>query len=146
MLLAALRRPDRIAGLVGVAAAPDFTEDLIWARYESAARTELIENGFRYEPDKYDSRPYPVTLQLIEEARQHLLLRAPIPLHCPVRLLHGMRDPDVPWQTALHVGERLETNDVEIGLIKDGDHRLSRDADIVRLKATVAALCRQIRA
>lgn len=144
MLLAALRRPERVAGLVGIAAAPDFTEDLMWAGYDAAARTELIENGIRYEPSEYDSRPNPVTLRLIEEARRHLLLRAPIPLRCPVRLLHGMRDPDVPWRTALLIGERLESGDVEIDLIKDGDHRLSRDADIIRLKATVAALCRQV--
>jgi pimeloyl-ACP methyl ester carboxylesterase len=146
MLLAALRRPERVAGLVGVAAAPDFTEDLMWARYDAAARSELLRNGIRYEPSAYDSRPYPVALRMIEEARRHLLLRAPIPLHCPIRLLHGMRDPDVPWRTSLHLAERLEADDVETVLIKDGDHRLSRQADIARLEAAVAALCRQVRA
>jgi pimeloyl-ACP methyl ester carboxylesterase len=141
MLLAALRRPDRVAGLVGVAAAPDFTEDLMWSRYDADARAVLRRDGVRREASQYDAEPYPITLRLIEEARRHLLLRAAIPVRCPVRLLHGMRDPDVPWQTALRLAERLAAEDVEVALIKDGDHRLSREADIGRLTRTVETLC-----
>jgi pimeloyl-ACP methyl ester carboxylesterase len=142
MLLVALRRPERIAGLIGIAAAPDFTEDLMWALYDASARAVLRRDGIRHEASQYDAQAYPITWQLIEEAREHLLLRAPIAIRCPVRLLHGMRDPDVPWQTALRIAERLQSEDVEVALIKDGDHRLSRDADIARLTATVEALCR----
>lgn len=146
MLLAALRRPERVAALVGIAAAPDFTEDLMWARYDAKARAELAETGIRREPSAYDDQPYPITLRLIEEARGHLLLRGPIPIRCPVRLLHGMRDPDVPWETALRLAERLATDDVEIHLVRDGDHRLSRDADTVRLQTTVSAVCQGVHA
>jgi pimeloyl-ACP methyl ester carboxylesterase len=144
MLLLAQRRPERIAGLVGVAAAPDFTEDLMWDRYDETARAELARTGIRQEPSEYDPQPYPIAFGLIEEARRHLLLRRRIPVRCPTRLLHGMRDPDVPWQTALRIAECLEAEDVEITLIKDGDHRLSRDADIGRLLGTVRELCRGV--
>jgi pimeloyl-ACP methyl ester carboxylesterase len=146
MLLAALRRPERVAGLVGVAAAPDFTEDLMWARYDETARGELVTKGIRYEPSEYDAEPYPIAHRLIEEARRRLLLRASIAVRCPVRLLHGMRDADVPWQTALRIAERVESENVEVTLVKDGDHRLSRDADIARLLATVETLCREVAA
>ena len=141
MLLAALARPDRVAGLLGVAAAPDFTEDLIWARYDMAARTGLIENGVRYEPSGYDEEPCPISYPLIEEGRNHLLLRRPIPIHCPIRLLHGKRDTDVPWMTAARIAEKVLSKDVKVLLVDDGDHRLSRGEDLARLCAVVRELC-----
>ena len=140
MLLAALARPDRVAGLVGIAAAPDFTEDLIWARYPQAVRETVMREGVYMQPSEYDPNGYPITRGLIEDGRRHLLLRAPIDLGCPVRLLHGMRDPDVPWQTALRIAERLTSDDVTVTLIKDGDHRLSREQDIARICAAVDGL------
>ena len=140
MLLAALARPQRVAALVGIAAAPDFTEDLMWQRFPEEVKAEIETKGVYYEPSDYAETPYPLTKHLIEEGRRHLLLRAAIPLACPVRLLHGMRDPDVPWETALRLAERLESRDVEVTLVKDGDHRLSEPADLRRLTATLDRL------
>lgn len=140
MLLAALARPQRTAAMVGIAAAPDFTEDLMWQRFPEEVKAEIETKGVYYEPSDYAETPYPLTKHLIEEGRRHLLLRAAIPLACPVRLLHGMRDPDVPWETALRLAERLESRDVEVTLVKDGDHRLSEPADLRRLTATLDRL------
>jgi pimeloyl-ACP methyl ester carboxylesterase len=140
MLLAALARPDRVAGLIGIAAAPDFTEDLIWARYPQAQRETIMREGVFLQPSEYDPNGYPITRGLIEDGRKHLVLRAPIDLGCPVRLLHGMHDPDVPWPTALRIAEGLKSDDVTVTLVKDGDHRLSRDQDITRICAAVDEL------
>ena len=140
MLLAALARPERVAGLVGVAAAPDFTEDLIWSGLDADARRTLRESGAIVLPCDYGDDPYPITMGLIDEARSHLLLRGPIPLHCPIHLLQGMADEDVPWRTALALAERVESTDVVVELVKDGDHRLSRDHDLARLCAAVDAI------
>ena len=142
MLLVALARPERVAGLVGVAAAPDFTEDLIWSRLDGAARQTLAEAGVIERPCDYGQDPYPITMRLIEEARSHLLLRAPIALDCPIHLLQGMVDEDVPWRTALQIADLVESSNVVIELVKDGDHRLSRDRDIARLCAAVEAIAR----
>ena len=140
MLLAALARPERIAGLLGIAAAPDFTEDLMWAAYSAEIRATIETEGVYHEPSDYSETPYPITKHLIEDGRRHLLLRAPIPLTCPVRLLQGMRDEDVPWQTALRLAEALESEDVEMTLVKAGDHRLSEPVDLQRLEATLQRL------
>ena len=141
MLLAALARPERVAGLVGIAAAPDFTEDLMWNRYGAEMRAELETKGVVHVPSDYDDRDYPIAHRLIEEGRRHLLLRRPIAIHCPVRLLHGRRDEDVPWMTAPRIAERLLSEDVRVLLVPDGDHRLSREEDLARLWALVDELC-----
>ncbi len=138
-LLAARARRDRIAGLVGIAAAPDFTETLMWQAMAPAERDTLLHDGVLYIPSQYGD-PYPITRKLIEDGRRHLLLRAPIPLDCPVRLLHGQRDPDVPWETALRIAERLTGPDVHVTLVKDGDHRLSRPQDLALLERTLTPL------
>ena len=130
MLLVALARPERVAGLVGVAAAPDFTEDLIWSTLDDETRQRLTETGAIELPCDYDDDPYPITMRLIEEARSHLLLHAPIPLDCPIHLLQGMVDEDVPWRTALRIAERVRSESVVVELVKDGDHRLSREHDL----------------
>jgi len=140
MLLAALARPARIAGLVGIAPAPDFTEDLMWSRYDTQVRATLERDGVYREPSTYSEEPYPITLRLIEDGRDHLLLRGPIGLACPLRILHGMRDEEVPWQIALRLTERIESKDVEVTLVKDGDHRLSEPRDLARLFDTVTRL------
>lgn len=124
MLLAALARPGRVVGLVGVAAAPDFTEDLLWDRLDESQRAALAKDGVCEVPSDYD-KPYPVTLRLIEEGRRHLLLRTPIALSCPVALVQGMEDRDVPFETAIRLAERLAGSDVTVTLVKDGDHRMS---------------------
>lgn len=145
MLLAALARRDRVAGLVGIAPAPDFSEDLMWDEMPEALRRELREKRVIYEPSEYSDEPTPVMMGLIEEARNHLLLRGDgIALTCPVRLLQGMEDPDVPWQTAMRLTEHLASDDVEVTLIKRGDHRLSTDQYLARLCDTVSTLCREI--
>ncbi len=144
MLLAALVRPQRIAGLVGIAAAPDFTEELMWRRYGTEIRDTLLRDGIYYEPSEYDDEPYPITLGLIEEGRDHLLLEKPIAIHCPVRLFHGRRDQSVPWTTAPRIAEKLLAEDVRVFTVKDGDHRLSRDNDIALLCAAVEELARQV--
>lgn len=141
MLLAALRRPERIAGLVGIAPAADFTQRLMWERLPEEVRDTLRREGVWRRPSAYGDGPYAITAALIEEGRQHLLLDRKIPLRCPVRLLQGMRDPDVPWRHALALVDALEAEDVLLTLIKDGDHRLSRPEDIERLLRTVDELC-----
>jgi pimeloyl-ACP methyl ester carboxylesterase len=133
MLLAALARPERVKALVGIAAAPDATEDLMWAELSEAQRATMLRDGFLRLPSQYSPEGYIYTRVLIEEGRRHLVMRAPIPLGCPVRLLHGMRDPDVPWRTSLALAEKLESRDVAVTLVKDGDHRLSTDANLVLL-------------
>jgi pimeloyl-ACP methyl ester carboxylesterase len=138
-LLTALKRPERIAGLIGVAAAPDFTEKLMWESMTFEERARLTREGVLRIPSQY-GEPTPVTRALIEDGRHHLLLNSPILIDCPVRLLHGQADPDVPWEMALRTAERLTASDVEIVLIKDGDHRLSRPRDLAVLRRTVAAL------
>ena len=142
MLLAALARPDRIAGLVGIAAAPDFTEDLMWAVMPAETRQCLLADGVIRQPSQYQDAPLEISRALIEDGRQHLLLRGPITIGCPVRLLHGLADPDVPWQTSMRLAQRLVGEDVTITLIKDGDHRLSREEDLARMFGAIAELSR----
>ncbi|WP_235830191.1 alpha/beta fold hydrolase [Algihabitans albus] len=144
MLLAALARPDRIAGLVGIAAAPDFTEELMWRRFSPEIRATLARDGLYREPSPYGDQPYTITRRLIEEGRDHLLLGSAIPLACPVRLLHGMADPDVPYQMSLRLAEALASEDVEVSLVKDGDHRMSAPEDLLRLGETLRALSERL--
>jgi pimeloyl-ACP methyl ester carboxylesterase len=140
-LALALRRPGRVAALVGIAAAPDFT-----ARIEAAlpveARAVLTRDGVWTRPSAYGA-PYPISAALLTEGRDHLLLGAPIPLEIPVRLLHGQQDLDVPWQLALELAEQITGADVQVTLVKDGEHRLSRPADLALLCRTLAALLPQ---
>jgi pimeloyl-ACP methyl ester carboxylesterase len=138
-LLLARAMPARVAALVGLAAAPDFTESLL-AGLSDAERATLHATGRIARPSLYGEEPYAFTRALIEDGRRQSLLSAPIPVTCPVRLLQGQQDPDVPWQTALRIAEQLQSTDVEITLVKDGDHRLSRPQDLALLVRTVAAL------
>jgi len=136
MLLVALARPDRLAGLVGIAAAPDFTQ---WG-FTDAQKIEIVERGRIEEPSDYADSPYVTTRGFFEAGQVSLMLDAPIAIDCPVRLLHGQADPDVPWSVSLRLAERLRSADVQVVLVKDGDHRLSRPQDIALLRATVASL------
>jgi pimeloyl-ACP methyl ester carboxylesterase len=140
MLLVALRRRERIAGLVGLAAAPDFTEDLMARELSPSQRQALARDGRLELPSAYSDSPYVITRALIEDGRRYLLLRQEIDLRVPVRLLHGMADPDVPFATSLRLAEKLQSTDVVVSLIKDGDHRLSRPQDLQRMSACVAEL------
>jgi pimeloyl-ACP methyl ester carboxylesterase len=142
MLLTALQRPDRIAGLVGIAAAPDFTEELMWNRMTAPIKEQLLRTGEWHEPSRYGP-DLPITLKLIEEGRHHLLLGQPIAVDCPVRLLQGMEDPEVPWRWAVRIAEHLTSRDVAVTLVKDGDHRLSRPQDLARLAAVIDEMSAQ---
>jgi pimeloyl-ACP methyl ester carboxylesterase len=130
--------PASVAGLVLVAPAIDFTEELMWKRFTPEIRRELEETGMWSRPSQYSPEPYLVTRRLIEEGRNHLLLGGMIETGCPVRILQGVEDPDVPWRHAVELTARLARDDVVLTLVKDGDHRLSRPEDIERLLAVVA--------
>jgi pimeloyl-ACP methyl ester carboxylesterase len=141
MLLAAKKRPGRIAGLVGIAAAPDFTEDLMWNTFPEALREQLMESGCIELPSKYDHGVYPISRDLIEDGRKNLILRNSIDFKGPVRLIHGMCDNDVPWQTSLQINACLRSTDVITTLVKNGDHRLSEPEDLKRMCQIVTEVC-----
>ncbi|HET6609497.1 MAG TPA: alpha/beta hydrolase [Rhodopila sp.] len=136
-LLTALARPERVAAFIGIAAAPDFTQRLMWESMTPAEKATLERDGVLYVPSQY-GEPTPITRALIDEGARHHVLMGQIALRCPIRLLHGQQDPDVPWQFALTIAQQAESNDVQVILVKDGDHRLSRPADLALLRATVA--------
>ncbi len=138
-LLLARSRSSRIKALVTVACAADFTQRLLWESMDAEKRQTLKSEGMVLVPSDYDDQPYPITRHLIEEGRNHLLLDGPIRLDCPISLLHGLSDHDVPWQISLNVTEQLTSNDAELTLVKTGDHRMSSPADLQRLCTTVAA-------
>jgi pimeloyl-ACP methyl ester carboxylesterase len=127
----------RIAALVLIAPAVDFTQALMWERFSPEIKRQIEQEGAWERPSQY-GEPYPITRGLIEEGRQHLLLGGMIETGCPVRILQGVQDPDVPWQHAVDLTARLAQDDVVLTLVKDGDHRLSRPEDIERLMAAVA--------
>jgi pimeloyl-ACP methyl ester carboxylesterase len=125
-----------LAGLVLIAPAPDFTEALMWNGFSPEIRREIETRGVWLRPSQY-GEPYPITRALIEEGRNHLLLGSAIDVGCPVRILQGAQDPDVPWQHAFALAHRLPSDDVVLTMIQDGDHRLSRPQDIARIIAAV---------
>jgi pimeloyl-ACP methyl ester carboxylesterase len=133
MLLVALRLQKRVAGLIGIAAAPDFTEDLIARELNDEQRLAMQRDGFVLVPCDYDDEPYTITQALIDDGRKNLLLNDSISLSQPVRLIQGLKDKDVPWGTALRLQEKLTGDDVETILVKDGNHRLSEPHDMKRL-------------
>ena len=128
-----------LAGLVLIAPAPDFTEELMWKGFSPEVRQEIETRGVWLRPSQY-GEPYPITRALIEEGRSHLLLGSAIDVGCPVRILQGAQDPDVPWQHAFALAQRLPSDDVVLTMIQDGDHRLSRPQDIARIIAAVAEI------
>ncbi len=127
-----------LAGMVLIAPAVDFTEELMWKNFSPAIRREIEEKGEWLRPSDYAEGPYPITRKLIEDGRKHLLLGGLIEPGCPVHILQGVHDPDVPWGHAVELVSRLARDDVVLTLIKDGDHRLSRPEDVERLIAAVA--------
>ncbi|MFY8047916.1 MAG: alpha/beta hydrolase family protein [Erythrobacter sp.] len=138
MLLVAEHLKHRLAGLIGIAPAPDFTR---WG-YSEAQRAQLAAGEVLYEPNPYGPEPTPTYPGFFADAECHLQLDAPIDLTCPVRLLHGKADDDVPWAVSLRLEAALRSDDVQVTVIEDGDHRLSRISDIAVLKAIVAGFYR----
>ena len=128
-----------LAGLVLIAPAPDFTEELMWKGFSPQIRQEIETSGVWLRPSEY-GEPYPITRTLIEEGRNHLLLGSAIEVGCPIRILQGAQDPDVPWRHAFALAHRLPVDDVVLTVIQDGDHRLSRPQDIARMLAAVAEI------
>jgi pimeloyl-ACP methyl ester carboxylesterase len=126
-----------IAGMVLIAPAVDFTEELMWKQFPDAIKREIEDKGAWMRPSEYSEMPYPITKRLIEDGRKHLLLGGLIDTGCPVHILQGVEDPDVPWQHAVELVSRFARDDVVLTLIKDGDHRLSRPEDIERLLSAV---------
>lgn len=126
-----------IAGMVLIAPAVDFTEELMWKQFPDSTKREIEQKGVWMRPSEYGNDPYPITRGLIEDGRKHLLLGGLIETRCPVHILQGVQDPDVPWRHAVELVSRFSRDDVVITLVKDGDHRLSRPEDIERLIAAV---------
>ena len=141
MLLAALARPERVHALIGIAPAPDFVRRLE-PGLTADQRRDLDRQGFFLRPSEYGDGPYAITKALIEDGRRHCLLDGPIPIKAPVRLLHGMRDDAVPWRDSLRLADRLASEDVRAVFVKDGDHRLSRPADLALLTTVLEGLLR----
>lgn len=138
--LAARGEAGRLAGMVLIAPAVDFTEELLWASLPEPIRAEIMEKGVWRQPSAYSDEPTPFTRALIEDGRAHLLFGGPIRTHCPVQILQGMQDPDVPWRHAQKLFERLPADPAVISLIRDGDHRLSREEDLRLLIGAVEAM------
>jgi pimeloyl-ACP methyl ester carboxylesterase len=135
--LAARKEEKRLAGLILLAPAVDFTEELMWATFDDATKREVEEKGVWMRPSAYSPEPTPITRRMIEEARKHLLFGGEIRAYAPVHILQGMADPDVPWRHALKLVEHLSGDPVTLSLIADGDHRLSREQDLAQLVAAV---------
>ena len=136
----AMARPHRIAGVVGIAPAPDFTEDQMWPGFSPEQRAQIMSAGVIEIPSDYNDGPYRISRHLIEDGREHLVLQGDIPITCPVRLIHGQRDESVPWQRSLMLAEKITGKDVDVHLIKNGDHRLSSPQELNRICEAVDEL------
>lgn len=128
---------ERIAGAVLIAPAWDMTERLMWSKFPPDTREEILSKGVWHRPSLYGDEPYPITRALIEEGRDHLIGDEGFAPGCPIRILQGQRDRDVPWQEAIELMERLQGDDVHLCLVKDGEHRMSRETDIALLLGLV---------
>jgi pimeloyl-ACP methyl ester carboxylesterase len=136
MLLVGLALGNRLKGLIGIAPAPDFTR---WG-FTDAQKAAIRDDGVLYQPNPYGPKPTPTWASLYDDGVGHELLGGEIAIHCPVRLLHGQADADVPWQISLKLAAALRSIDVRVTLIKDGDHRLSREMDVALLLLAVGEL------
>jgi pimeloyl-ACP methyl ester carboxylesterase len=140
MLIVARELADRVRALVGIAAAPDFTEELMWHSLDATQRDELLTRGELYLDSDYVDDPYPVTSKLIADGRDQLQLQDSISLTCPVRLIHGLEDNDVPWRTSITLAEKLDSRDVQITLVKGGGHRLAEAEQLTLIAETIEQL------
>ena len=138
--LLARARPERLAAVVFIAPAPDFTEALMWPAFTDAQRNTIMTDGRLEQPSDYADEPEVITRKLIEDGRNHLVMGGPVPIRVPVRILQGMKDDAVPWTHAVRFAEAIEGDDVLVALAKNGDHRLSEPADLERLIAVLEGL------
>jgi pimeloyl-ACP methyl ester carboxylesterase len=144
MILAALQRKEKIAGLMGIATAADFIQPLIWDQLTSEQQYQVLTEGVFYVQAPGYEKPYPISKELIEEGTKHEILNDNIDLQCPVRLIHGLKDLDVPWQYSQKLMDKLVTKDVTLNLVKNGDHRLSKPHELNILKNTLNELCETV--
>ena len=142
-LLLAMEMPERCAGIVGISAAIDFTRHVHDSIFGDAQRDEMARTGRVLVPDCHGGEPFAISRDLIDDGDRHLLLnRDVVPIGCPVRLIHARQDRDVPWDVGLKLADRLESEDVVVTVVKDGEHQLDRESDLRVLESTLAALCR----
>lgn len=141
--LVALRRPDRVVSLLGIASAPDFTETLMWQKFTKSQQNEVESQGWTIIPTEYNPKGWTITKKLIEDGRKHLLLGDPITLNIPIRLLHGLKDASVPASYSHKLVELVTSQDVTLTLVKSGNHRLSREEDKRILWALLQDLVKQ---
>lgn len=139
-LLISLARRDRIKAFIGIAAAPDMTRELMWNGFSNEVQENLKKDGIYLQPSEYDDQPYKISYELIKDGENHILLGKPIPLDCKVRLFHGIEDNDVPPEFSTRIANRLTSKDVVISFNQYGDHRLSSDGDLFRLKQALIEL------
>jgi len=144
-LLLARRMPERVAGLIGIAAAPDFTETM-WAEMTPAERERLLRTGRAEQPSDYSPEPYVITRRLIDDGRRHCLLNAPLPLPFPVRLLQGMADTDVPPAVALRLLDHVDCADARLTLVKGADHRFSGPRELALIGKTLHGITQAVAA
>jgi pimeloyl-ACP methyl ester carboxylesterase len=138
--LAAMAQPERVHGMVLIAPAPDFTETLMKPEIPPEGLADLASHGVWLRPSEY-GEPYPITRELLEDGARWSIMEGSVPIDCPVRILQGGEDPDVPWRHALELAHQIKGEDVVFTLVRDGDHRLSRPQDIERLLAAVEEAC-----
>ena len=146
MLNLALARSDRVAGLIGIAAAPDFTEDLLWAEFDESQRRRIEADGVIALPNPYADEPVRYPWHLITDGRDNLRLRGPLEIAAPVHLLHGMHDEEVPWQTATRTADALTGTDVEVTLVKGAGHRFSEPEQLARLRDALDRMADRLKA
>ncbi|QLC25570.1 alpha/beta hydrolase [Parasphingopyxis algicola] len=142
MLLCALAHPERVSALVGIAAAPDFTD---WG-FTQDEKLTILRDGRLEQPSDYDDSPYVTSRTFFESGEASRLLGTEIAIDCPVRLVHGQQDRDVPWEYSVRLARQLRSADVHVTLVKDGDHRLSRVEDVARLLAQIEWLLASLKA
>jgi pimeloyl-ACP methyl ester carboxylesterase len=146
MLLAALARRERVAGLIGIAAAPDFTDEMMAAALTAQQRGDFERQGYFEIISPYLEPPMRISRHLVDDGNRNRLLGGPIELSCPIHLLHGQQDDSVPWKRSMQISEKVTGGDVTVSLIKDGDHRLSRDQDLALLCCALDHMIERVRA
>ena len=144
MLLAATNRKEKIKGLIGIAPAPDFTDNLIWKKLDINEREEINKRGYIQQENPYEDKPQIITKEFIDDGRKNLVLKEKIKLDIPIKLIHGQKDDDVPWKTSLKLASMISTDDIDINLVKNGNHRLSNPKDLSKLTTMIDKMYQEI--